>query len=314
MGVFRSIRSNKGLNKVVRNSLKYWDGASQKIFSKLIKRWPTSGTTVCVFNNIEFKMENKCDDWIVHSLFYNTNYHEKTDLQLFINLAQYSRCILDIGANTGVYSILTSKSNPKAIIYAFEPYLINAQRLKKNISLNELENIKIIQEAVGEENGSIEMAVPLNDSITDVSSMDYEFSKSIYENVKWQKVQVPITTIDNFRKTIQENVNLIKCDVETFEMSVFKGLLNTLKQDRPTILFECFLDQERQEFFNNILSECNYYLYFVLNQGVVYSKEGFVKINQGFNFLITPVKPLKTFIGYEEKEHLINQLLYNPQG
>lgn len=46
------------------------------------------------------------------------------------------RCDFDIGANTGVYSLLSKSLNPKAKIYAFEPVQRTFKRLEQNIAIN----------------------------------------------------------------------------------------------------------------------------------------------------------------------------------
>lgn len=107
-------------------------------------------------------------------------------------------------------------------------------------------------------------------------------------------------------------INLIKCDVETFEMSVFKGAERVLEENKPTIIFECFLDDERKLFFNNILKKHNYYAYLILEQGVVYIQEGFINASYGINYLITPVKPSKTFLSYKSVKELWKELLLHP--
>ena len=68
-----------------------------------------------------------------------------------------------------------------------------------------------------------------------------------------ERISVDLTTLDELSAKIKKRINLIKCDVETYEMNVFKGAFDTLKNDKPTILFESFLDEERKIFFNNIL-------------------------------------------------------------
>ena len=125
----------------------------------------------------------------------------------------------------------------------------------------------------------------------------------------WESQVVPLTTLDSFALENKITIDLIKCDVETFEMSVFKGAERILTEDKPTILFECFLDDERKLFFNNVLRKHNYYVYLMLEQGVVYIQEGFVNASYGLNYLITPVKPTKTFINYQNIEDLWKGLL-----
>ncbi len=308
MKIAKTIRKNKVINGVIAVSLNKAHLWSNRLFDYLKRRWPTSGLIDCEFNGVSFKLNNHCDDWLVQYFYYGFKYPEEADLRLFMNLAEHSNCILDIGANTGVFSILSSAVSPNSEIYAFEPFSSNANRLKHNVEVNGLNNITIFQEALGDQIGEIELSIPKNNEITDVSSTNLEFSKSVYPEIEWQLVKVRMNTIDNFRKSIDKPIDLIKCDVETFEMSVFNGGLNVLNTDKPTIIFESFLNSERISFFNNILKEYSYYMYLILEQGVVYNREGFGNAHSGLNYLITPVKPSRTFISFTDK-NIIKELL-----
>ena len=312
MRVLRKVRENRVVNSFFRKALKKSSEISVKFHNYFISRWSTSGIIDCNFGKYKFKYFNKCDDWLAHYFYYGLPYHEKADLNLFIELSKKSETIVDIGANTVLFSVLASKANSRSKIYSIEPYSANADRMKINLSLNSAQNVSVHEFAIGEYDGEILIAIPKNGSVTDVSSVNVEFSKSVYPDIQWDYVLVKVKTLDNFAGESKIHINLIKCDVESFEMSVFKGADKTLSQDKPTILFECFLDEERKLFFNDILVKYNYYVYLILEQGVVYIKEGFISSSYGLNYLVTPVKPTRTFISYLDTEELWKELLLNP--
>lgn len=278
----------------------------------LIRRWTTSGVLDCSFEQYKFKYYNECDDGIPLYFYYDLPYSEKADLNLFIELSKKSETIVDIGANTGLFSVLASVVNPKSTIHAVEPYGINAERMSVNLGLNAAKNVTVHEIALGEEEGTIQLAIPDNKSITDVSSVNGTFSQSIYPDIVWSSQTVTIKSLDQFVRENKLRIDLMKCDVETFEMAVFKGAKGVLETDKPTIIFECFLDEERKLFFNNILTTYNYYVYLILEQGVVYMQEGFADASFGLNYLITPVKPSQTFISYKNVEDLWKNLLLRP--
>jgi FkbM family methyltransferase len=259
-------------------------------------------------------MNNKGDDGLLYYFYYKVKYSEEADLSLFINLAQFSSCVVDIGANTGIFSILSALSNPHVEIHAFEPYGVNAERLILNLKSNSISNVKVNREALGDTIGAIKLSIPKNQTITAVASTSQEFSKSIHPELDWETIETPINTLDNYRKNLSQPIDLIKCDVETFEMSVFRGGYDMLATDRPTIIFESFLDEERVNFFNNILEKFDYHLYLILQEGIVYSKDGFPEKHFGLNFLISPVKPKRNFISYSQIELLRNEILIRPKS
>jgi FkbM family methyltransferase len=312
MKFLKLLRSNKIINRFFRTALKKSSALSINIHSNLIKRWPPSGVIDCNFGPYKFKYFNNCDDGLTNYFYYDLPYHEKYDLNLFIELSKKSGTIVDIGANTGLFSVLASIVNSKAKIYSIEPYSINAGRMRVNLSLNSANNVKIYEIAIGENEGEINIAVPENKSITAVSSVNSNFSKSIYPDMLWGSQVVKIKRLDDFAKENEIKIDLIKCDVETYEMPVFNGAERVLLEDKPTIIFESFLNEERKLFFNNILKKYDYYAYIILEQGVVYLQEGFVNTANGINYLLTPVKPSKTFISYKNIEELAKGLLLRP--
>lgn len=56
---------------------------------------------------------------------------EKTSIQLWVTLSKRSNVIFDIGANTGLFSLVSKSVNPNAQIFAFEPI----QKIYKKIGI-----------------------------------------------------------------------------------------------------------------------------------------------------------------------------------
>ena len=296
--MLRSVRNIGVINKIFRSILLSFKRSTNRSLDFAERRWPVNG--VISFNKagIDFKLYNECDDGLVNDFFYERKYDEDADLILFTALARQSKTIVDIGANTGLFSVLSSVTNPSAAIYAVEPYSPNFTRLNINLKLNDCRNVTPLQAAMGESVGSIEMTVPQNNSITDVSSVNGDFSKKIYPDMVWKKEAVKLETLDNIKVAKAITIDLVKCDVESYEMSVFKGMDMVLKEDRPAVLFECFVDEERQKFFNDILLKYNYYIYGVLNEGLVHLNNGLQNTNT-LNYLLSPVAPKDNFLSYE---------------
>jgi len=62
---------------------------------------------------------------------------------------------IDIGANIGLYSVYLSMNNPAGRIYAFEPNGSIIARLKRNLSLNKVKNVEIIEAALWSKNSEL---------------------------------------------------------------------------------------------------------------------------------------------------------------
>jgi FkbM family methyltransferase len=311
--MLRIIRRNKIINSIFRNILRWLKNNVVNFLNKIINRWPTSGVIECKFSDSFFLLYNKCDDGLTDIFYYDKKYQEVNDLKLFALLSEKSATIFDIGANIGLFSILSSKKNNDSEIYAFEPYVTNFNRLCVNLKLNNCLNVYAEQIAIGDTNGEIQITVPEGDFITDVSSVNENFSKKIYPNLNWKKQLVPLESIDSFKNRKKLKINLIKCDVESFEMNVFKGMKKTLMEDKPTILLECFLDKERELFFNNILKEFKYYVYMVFPDSLVYLNNGFEKNNEGLNYIMSPITPVNNVIWFREISKNPEKIIHSPK-
>ena len=100
-------------------------------------------------------------DSIASSLFWHgLDGFEPETIRPFFGLAAASRTVLDIGANSGVYSLVAALANPDATVVAFEPVTLIADFLRRNVELNRLENVRVEQVALGDSEGEIEFYVP----------------------------------------------------------------------------------------------------------------------------------------------------------
>lgn len=148
------------------------------------------------------------------------------------------KTILDIGANIGNFSILSSLLYPKAKIYSFEPIGKTFSILKKNLLGKK--NIKLFNSAVGEATGVQKM------SFDESSSGLSRFSK------KGQEVQV--TSLDDFVSLNKiSDIDILKIDTETFENVVLKGAKKSLSKTKY-ICIEITLENNSNYTFSSLFS------------------------------------------------------------
>jgi FkbM family methyltransferase len=294
--IAKEIRGVGFINKTFRSLFK----GVHSFSGRLISRWPVSGIMSLEFDNIPFKMYSACDDHIVHLLYYNEHYHEQKDLKLFLSLVTKSRVILDIGANTGIYSILSHKLNTGATIYSFEPYPVNITRLKKNLSINNV-TVNIVEKALGDQPGKIDFAVPADGSIADTSSAEIEFSKSTYEGkIPWKIITVEQLTLDTFSTEAGiTQVDLVKIDVEGHEVAVFKGGKDFFSRFNPVIQCEIILDDSKRDFFESFLKENNYTAYLILKDGLLRTDQQMIPNPGSLNYLFARQRSSAVFTPYD---------------
>lgn len=294
-------------NKFFRFTYNAWHLLHSNLHRFYFDHFRVNGTVHLRVDDLTFKMYSNNDDGIVDALYFSEkNYGEYEEVSVFKALAKHAHVIFDIGANTGLYSIISKLTNPETTVYAFEPYPTNIERLKKNLAINGLEGkINIIPEAVGNAETPLDFAVPENDQVCDVLSADIEFTEQFTDTYDgFKTVKVTQTTIDSFveEKEIL-SVDLIKIDVENFELNVLKGSLKTLSKHQPVILAELFVDEERIRFFEKSLQPLGYHCYMVGKKGL-FRTDALVNNPDCRNYLFSCEKSEQPYLSYSELGNL----------
>jgi FkbM family methyltransferase len=120
----------------------------------------------------------------------------------------------DIGANVGSYTVLAA-GVCKSKTLAAEPLPDTFKILKDNVLLNHLEEKVILKNiGIGEKNGKLFFTKSL-DTMNHVATAG-----------ETDTLEVPVRTLDEI---LPETPQLVKIDVEGFEMAVLRGVSETLE-------------------------------------------------------------------------------------
>jgi FkbM family methyltransferase len=181
---------------------------------------------------------------------------KEKDFFYFMKLIPDGGLVLDLGANIGVTSYHLSKKLPLSTVFSFEPLELNMNTLRRLKKKHNLKNIQEYLVAVGEENGMLEMVMPVIDKVP-MHGLSHVIHEENRENNEGLKYQVPVISLDGFEpiKTSEKKVTAMKIDVENFEYFVLKGGENLIKNDRPIIYCELWDNDNRKkciELLNNL--------------------------------------------------------------
>ena len=163
--------------------------------------------------------------------------YEALVTSLFAAYAAESRCIVDVGANTGLFSLTAAACSPSAIIHAFEPFPLCQKLLDANLRLNGFETrVRICRQALSEKDGELNLYVPKQDHGLDETSCSLN---SDFRAEHSEVIPVPVVTLDGYcRENKIEKIDLLKIDVETHEPQVLRGATEVLDKHRPMIFLE----------------------------------------------------------------------------
>ena len=147
------------------------------------------------------------------------------------NLIDYSnKIVVDIGAAVGGTAIpFSRKSN---VVYAFEPQQDNYLFLLDQIKIRQVKNIKTYNYAVSNFNGTADF---YNRESHGIHSLGAHNKGKVLSSS-----QVPVIQLDDFWKdSINEQIGLLKIDVEGFEADVLDGSSHLLEKNKiDAIIFE----------------------------------------------------------------------------
>lgn len=175
---------------------------------------------------------------------YKEVFEEEVYLQEGVAL-QDGCCVLDIGANIGLFTLYIYDRYPNAHVYAAEPVPPIFEQLKKNVELYELAAAKLWRVAVSNENGEAQVSfypnMTGNSGLYADPEVETAITKVFLENMapneplfqerallgKFETVLFPCE-----RKTLSalideagiSRIDLLKVDVEKSELDVLNGI------------------------------------------------------------------------------------------
>lgn len=221
---------------------------------------------------------------------------EPETIVVWEQLSKLSNVIFDIGANTGVYGLLSKAINPESQVFCFEPSRNTYRELKRNIESNAFD-IRALEMALSDRKGTCIFYDTVNAHQTSASLSP----KKLKENPEFHglinEYLVNTITLDEF---VKENnlpsLDLVKIDVELHEPEVFAGMSTIIEKYRPIVIFEVLTPEvaERINLFFNNLPYTFYHMEMVKNSillNKVMALEG--RINFEWNYLVCPYEKIQ---------------------
>lgn len=207
---------------------------------------------------------------------------EKQSMKLWTKLCRDAKIIFDIGANTGIYSLVAKTVNPNLEVHAFEPFEAIYKKLLNNAAIN---NFKIHANCSAISNYS-------GDGVIYTKDADFAYSVTVNQNL-WatdkDPIKLNIKTI-TLKDYIEQNnitqIDLMKIDVETHEPEVMEGFSTYLKIFRPIILIEV-LNNEVAQKLGDYFDTLEYHFYNIDEKKGI-SKTTSLSKSDSCNYMIVP--------------------------
>jgi FkbM family methyltransferase len=174
--------------------------------------------------------------WIVgastHGCWLGT--YEKDKVAAFSGDIRRDSVVYDLGAHTGIYTLLAASRATGGHVYSFEPFVRNADILRRHIKLNALTNCTVIEAAVDSSSGSaqfVEGPTPEMGALSPGGTF-----------------RVNTVALDQLRKAgTLPRPDLIKMDIEGNELEALRGATRLLQADRPVVYVATHSSQLERE-------------------------------------------------------------------
>jgi FkbM family methyltransferase len=163
-------------------------------------------------------------DWIIfREIFFYDDYKSMADI------APAPKVIYDIGANAGIAALYMRRLYPRARIIGFEPS--PAEQAIAEVNYAAIGDAKLYPFAIGDK----------CEEKTFYTSIDHAGGQSFDPGVSFVNeatlIQVPVRRLDSLAKEEQLPVpDLIKIDIEGYEVRALKGMTETLAKAKHILL------------------------------------------------------------------------------
>lgn len=187
--------------------------------------------------NSGFTYRSDLSDSIGRGLFWGgLSGCEPETVKVFSELAEHADLVVDVGAHTGLYTLIACAVNKSANVIAIEAAPEIATRLQENVSINNWrDRCRVVSAAASDRSGIGKLHVPYTPygSCSTMCSLN----PTGFGGLPGYLVDIPLVTLDDVCPQ-GKLVHLIKIDVEGFAVEVLKGAKRVLVESRPFLILE----------------------------------------------------------------------------
>jgi len=168
----------------------------------------------------------------IENVIYERGVYELGTVSVLQDFLNTGNTFIDVGANIGWLSLVGAKQvGQNGKVLAFEPVPTTFDILKSNKTINNFNQIELYQFALGNK----------EETVTIYPEKENRGGASILNHQLNEGVKIEVKRLDDL--TINSKINVIKIDVEGFELDVLKGGIKTIKSDKPNLIIEHSIDR-----------------------------------------------------------------------
>lgn len=228
LNFFRSLFKNRPSERIIIAMIRSGSLVG-KLGTKLAPnnyQYPKRTFRVLKRNGLSFRVD--ISEYVGHYLYFGFRDEGFNEL---MRLAAGKKTVFDVGANLGFTATNMAQTIAAGgTVYAFEPDPYNFERLSENLALNPQAAVAAQNVGLGNEAAQLKLAVVTPDNLG---------GNRIAHDAESDFTLVDITTMDTFCEVNGiDRIDLIKIDVEGFEMNVLKGGNSMITTHLPDLFIE----------------------------------------------------------------------------
>jgi FkbM family methyltransferase len=154
-------------------------------------------------------------------------YWEPLETQLVLDTVGSGQTAVDVGANIGYYTLIMSRLvGPQGRVVAFEPEPANIALLRKNLELNGIRNVTVLEQAVADKcsRGHLYLSP---DNLGDHRLLDAAGGR--------KSCPVDIVSLDGCPHLDGSAIHFVKIDTQGSELSVLDGMAGLIENNREAL-------------------------------------------------------------------------------
>jgi FkbM family methyltransferase len=157
----------------------------------------------------------------------------------FLSQVPLSGCVVyDVGCLEGLYTLFFARAvGPRGHVVAFEPNPQNCIAIRDNVALNGFANVQLLEIGLGAGPGATDLVIPFG--FPGQGTVSTELQTHYLRQAGTKRVSVRIDALDRVAAAdALPPPDLIKIDVEGFELQVLEGAVATLRARKPKLFIE----------------------------------------------------------------------------
>jgi FkbM family methyltransferase len=178
------------------------------------------------------------DSLVTRMLYwYGGSGYEGAETEWWRHACHRATNVLELGANVGYYTLQGALANPACRYRAVEPHPDSAELVRRNLALNGIENVEVIEAAAVGTRGidRLELSIPDQDGYaTPAGAFVRDGGEGVDHLAAHRNVEVAAVAVQD----LIEGVDLLKLDIEGHEAEVLEPIMDVLMERKPTLFVE----------------------------------------------------------------------------